>query len=303
MNTEKIKESIRLLRDKWVNSLPELDDLVVGLYPDSYLKQIQSTSHYKSLKAAFFHNKKVQATRLITKNLSFFMQDDNFVESIKIKEVWLFALKNRAIKVMSPIYNTIIFNEKLYEFIEKHERKFQCKLISKSDIKKIIPHVSLSKLFKEGRLRGALFDYKVQKWFFSKEDAERILTEEYEHIKKYETIAHDKDHERMVECNIDYIKRYVWQWLYDEGYYISICDEEFNRSLISEISNISSLKRLINSALLKDNHVGVIEIIDNYLSCWFTEKMQTDVNFSTNVKSELIKRELRHKEEAELHIN
>ena len=149
-------------------------------------------------------------------------------------------------------------------------------------------------------MRGALFDYKITKWFFSKEDAERISIEEHEHIEKYKSVAHNKNHERMIECNIDYIKKYIWQWLYDEGYYISICDEGFNRFVLNQILNIPALKHVIHSISLKENRVGVHEKIDIYLSQWFEKKMQTDVDFSSKVKNELAQRKLKNEEESEL---
>lgn len=300
-NSYVFKESIKILRDKWVESLPNIDVLMNGLYPDKYSKEIKCTTYYKKLTAAFYANKKVQATRIITNNLSLFIQNNEFVECLKIKEDWLFALKKRVIKVTAPLYNAIIFNEKLTEFIENHEKTFQCKLLPKAEIEKIIPHLPLKKLFKEGRLRGGLFDYKIPKWFFSKEDAERIASEKYEHIKKYQIISQKKKHGEMIESNIKYIHDYICHWIYLEGCCVAVTEEEFDH-LFDSISNLPFLKHLVNNIPFGENNLGIHHKIEDYLSQWYDKKIKSNNDFKIAVNDELTRRQLQD-EEDELRYN
>ena len=190
-----------------------------------YRSQIIKSDKFLKFKSTYRVGAKVLATRLLHQYVEqqYVISDDT---EGKVKEVWIQALKKRTRKVISPVYNAIVFDEKLKQFVEDKERSLNCTLLPKPKITKIIPHLPLKKLHKEGYLRGGLFDYKVKWWFFSKEDAEKLAIEKNEHLCKYRQKAQDKAYTKMIEENVDHMQEIIWNWLYFEGYYISINSAE-----------------------------------------------------------------------------
>ena len=292
---KKTKDIIHTIRDEWINDAPQLIELLDEIFPREYLELIKNTKQYQELESAYPTHKKALATKVLFEHGISSLKNDctiDFDSKNYIKTIWIKGLQARAIKVVSPLYNAIIFKEKLQKFIRDNQAEFNCTLLPKPEIIKIIPHVSCKKLHKEGRLKGALFDYKVKWWFFSKEDAERIATEKSDHIAKFKMRAEYKAHDRMVDDNIDYIRDLIHGWLSLRGYIHESINSSrgFYATHIENILNMPSVRQLVSAVPIRE--VGLPLDAKVYFETAFENEMSNNPIFSAQVTKELEKREL-----------
>lgn len=292
---KKLKDIIHKIRDEWINDAPKLVELLDVKVPQKYLKLIMNTQQYQELEFSYPTHKKALATKVLLEHGISSLENNCKINSdVKnnMKKIWIKGLKARATKVVLSLYNPMIFKEKLNQFIQDNQTKFNCILMPKKEIIKIIPHMSCKKLHKEGYLKGALFDYKVKWWFFSKEDAEKIAFEKSEHIAKFKMRAEYKAHDRMVDDNINYIRKLIHGWLYLLGYTQEGIDSNsgFFATLIENIFSMSSVKRLISTMPVEN--IGLPLDAKIYFETAFKDEIKNNLIFFSWVTKVLEEREL-----------
>lgn len=292
---KKHENAILVIRNEWINHAPKPIDLSHGKFSDKHLKLIIDAEKFKQLVVAYPAYIKVAATKLLYKyGMSSLLKKnviDNDLQGY-IKKLWILNLQARVMKLAVSLHKKIVFDEMFEKFIDDYQKKYSCTLLSKNEIVKIIPHLPLIKLHKEGQLKGALFDYTVKWWFFSKEDAERIAADKSDHIAKLKIRAKYKAHDRIVDENIDYIQRIVHGWLHLRGY---ICeginsDHGFYATHIEYILNMPSVKQMISIVSVKE--IGLPLDARVYFETVFENEMIHNSMFAALVTKELEEREL-----------
>ena len=109
-------------------------------------------------------------------------------------------LKEKFDEIIKPAKRLI----RIQNFIAKHEQLLGVKLISKNETEKIIPHIGLKRLHKQGELRGALFEKNL--WFYAQEDAERLAIEKTDQIERLARIKERREKERKQQEHERYLK-------------------------------------------------------------------------------------------------
>lgn len=281
---------IRKIRDTWVEDLPDIMLLLNGMFPSKYLDVIWHSKEFKSLEFGYLGRSKLLATKILNESISSHTNEIDSNELTKIKDTWIDALQERAIKVVTKVYDQILFDEIFRTFILENQAKLDCTLYSTPNIAKIIPHLPIKKLYKEGRLKGAHFTYVYSWWFYSKEDAEKIAKEEAEHIAKLSLRAKIKAHSQMIDKNIDHIKGVISSCLWSSGLDYRF-QNKYSAYFEKAIFDLKSVKQLVSALPIYESTDNLLKEAIDLLDSLFSEMLKNDKNFNLLVNLELEARE------------
>lgn len=292
-----IMQNIYNIRDKWVSDPPKIEELIDNHIPHSYYEGIRSSERFQQVMKAYPHYQLVLATKLLSKHGELLYKERNLNSSLEneIKIMWVNGLRYRAGRVATTVYNAILLEEKFSEFLDETQMKFKCIFLPTKEIKEIIPHISIPKLYKEKRLRGAVFNFKIKYWFYSKDDAERIAIEEAEFIAKYREKAREKERNLIIENNISTIESC---FSYNLECYGGIKDVDFLATTLEEIFQLPSVKYLIYSGNVRKT--GIPLEAEVFFDTKFKQEMKNNKKFENLVNAELKERkEINEAEEKE----